>query len=153
MARLKTAWLIGLACASLSTSLPVRSEPTHFPFSPGEVLHYKLKWGVLPAGRAVLTVHDLTCIGGVPACHVSLETRTGGVLDRLHRVRTTFAGNFDTFRVEPELKNVGGVFAQSKRPTLQIWFSKDHRSLPVKISSKLFIGHLTAELVAVQSRF
>ena len=59
-------------------------------------------------------------------------------------------GEFETAVVKPTLEGVGGVFSRSRNPSLTIWFSQDERRLPVRITSKMALGHLTGELVAVE---
>ena len=63
---------------------------------------------------------------------------------------TTSSGTFDTFVVEPNLRDVGGVFKKSKNAKLHVWVTADERRLPVKIRSKVIIGSFTGELVAVE---
>lgn len=60
---------------------------------------------------------------------------------------TTRQGTYDTFLVEPELKDVGGVFKKSKDAKLQIWVTADARRMPVMVKSKVVIGHFVGELV------
>lgn len=57
------------------------------------------------------------------------------------------AGNFDTYLVEPELKEVGGVFKKSKKAKLQVWVTADQYKVPIKIRSKVVVGYFTAELL------
>ena len=61
----------------------------------------------------------------------------------------TDAGEFDTYKVEPDTKDLAGVFKKSKGARLFIWVTKDARHIPVKISSKVFIGSFTAELTSI----
>ena len=60
-------------------------------------------------------------------------------------------GTFDTFLVEPELKDIGGVFKKSIRAKLQIWVTADRRHIPVKIASKVVVGTFEAVLVSVEN--
>jgi hypothetical protein len=64
---------------------------------------------------------------------------------------TVKAGTFDTFLVEPELKEVGGVFKKSPGAKLQIWVTADEHKMPVMIRSKVAVGHFTAELVSAEN--
>ena len=57
------------------------------------------------------------------------------------------SGTYDTFLVEPELKHIRGVFKKSKNAKLQIWISADHRRIPVRIRSKVFIGNFVADVL------
>ncbi|MBU0987960.1 MAG: DUF3108 domain-containing protein [Proteobacteria bacterium] len=58
------------------------------------------------------------------------------------------AGTFDTYLIEPEVKDIGGVFEKSKGAKIQIWLTADHRHLPVKIRSQVAVGSFTGELVS-----
>jgi hypothetical protein len=58
------------------------------------------------------------------------------------------AGEFDCFKVIPELKHLGGVFKKSPDARLEIWVTADERKIPVKISSKVVVGKFHAVLTA-----
>jgi hypothetical protein len=60
------------------------------------------------------------------------------------------AGIFETFLLEPETNAFGGVFKQGSDNSVHVWISDDVRRLPLKIKSKLFIGSINIELVAVK---
>ena len=60
------------------------------------------------------------------------------------------AGRYETFVMEPELKHAGGVFKESKNPSLRIWFSKGPERQIVKIKGKVAVGSFSANLVAVE---
>lgn len=62
------------------------------------------------------------------------------------------AGTFDTYLVEPDLRDVGGVFKKSKDATLQVWVSSDARHMPVKIKSRVVVGSFSAELDSISRR-
>lgn len=59
---------------------------------------------------------------------------------------TVPAGTFDTFLLEPDLKNVGGVFERSKDANIRIWVTADGNHMPVKIQSKVVVGRFMGEL-------
>lgn len=63
---------------------------------------------------------------------------------------TVEAGTFDAFLVEPDLQHLGGVFKQSDDAVLQIWVTADDQRIPVKIRSKVAVGHFNAELARVE---
>jgi len=63
---------------------------------------------------------------------------------------TVPAGTFNTYLIEPELKDVGGVFKKSKNAKIQLWITADSRRIPVKIKSKVIVGSFTGELVAAE---
>lgn len=60
------------------------------------------------------------------------------------------AGEFDTYVVEPNLKDISGVFEKSKKAKLELWLTADSRKLLVKMRSKVVVGSFVAELIAVE---
>ena len=58
------------------------------------------------------------------------------------------SGTYDTYLLEPELKHIGGVFEKSKNAKLKVWITADQRRIPVKVQSKVVVGHFIAELVS-----
>lgn len=61
---------------------------------------------------------------------------------------TVSAGKFDTFLLEPELEDIGGVFEKSKDAGIKVWVTADKRRIPIKIESKVAVGRFTGELVS-----
>ncbi len=59
----------------------------------------------------------------------------------------------DTYLLEPELKELSGVFRKSKNATIKIWITADKQKLPVRIKSKVVVGSFVAELVAAEGVF
>jgi hypothetical protein len=57
----------------------------------------------------------------------------------------------DTFLVEPELNHVGGVFKESKDARILLWVTADQRRIPVRIKSKVVVGHFIGELTSAQT--
>lgn len=55
---------------------------------------------------------------------------------------------YDTYLVEPEMNHVGGVFKESKGAKIQLWVTADERRIPVRIKSKVVVGHFIGELVS-----
>lgn len=66
---------------------------------------------------------------------------------RREKIKTP-AGEFDTFLLEPEIKDLGGVFEKSKDAKIQLWVTTDCRHIPVRIKSKVAVGSFVGELVA-----
>jgi hypothetical protein len=60
-------------------------------------------------------------------------------------------GTFETFLMEPELKEIGGVFKKSKNAKIQLWVTADERRLPVKIASKVSVGSFIGELMTIEN--
>ena len=64
-------------------------------------------------------------------------------------LKTSF-GKRESIMVEPELKQVRGVFKRSKKAKLRVWFGTDSRALPLKFSSIVIVGAFTAELIGIE---
>jgi hypothetical protein len=54
---------------------------------------------------------------------------------------------YETFLVEPDTKDIGGVFKKSDDANIHLWLTADERRLPVKIKSKVVVGSFVGELV------
>ncbi|MGV8074569.1 MAG: DUF3108 domain-containing protein [Syntrophobacteraceae bacterium] len=61
------------------------------------------------------------------------------------------SGTFDTYLVEPDLRDVSGVFSKSKDARMLIWVTADERHLPVKITSTVAVGSFIAELISIEN--
>jgi hypothetical protein len=71
-----------------------------------------------------------------------------GVARVVRRERLNVGGiEYDTFLVEPDLKEVRGVFEKSKKSKLRMWITDDDRRLLVKVKSKVVVGSFTGTLV------
>lgn len=57
------------------------------PFSPGERLTYRGRWGVLQAGNVTLEVLPRETINGTEAYHFAMITRTNEAIDLLYKIR------------------------------------------------------------------
>ena len=51
------------------------------------------------------------------------------------------------WHVEPEMKDVGGIFERSPGARMHVWVSDDGRHLPLRMQSKVIVGNFTATLV------
>jgi len=59
----------------------------------------------------------------------------------------TDLGEFRCFKVRIDVKHLSGVFNKSKDASLHVWFTADARRIPVKVRSKVSVGHFSMELV------
>lgn len=76
---------------------------------------------------------------------------TQGTAKVVAREEITVHGKvYDCFVVEPDLKDLGGVFRKSPGASMQIWVTADELRLPVRVRSKVIVGHFTADLFAVE---
>jgi hypothetical protein len=55
---------------------------------------------------------------------------------------------YDTYRVEPEMNHIGGVFKKSQGAKIQLWVTADEKRIPVRIQSKVVVGHFIGELIS-----
>jgi len=60
------------------------------------------------------------------------------------------AGTFKTLLLEPDLKNVEGVFSKKQRAKIKLWVTDDERRMLVKMSSKAMVGSFVAELTSFE---
>lgn len=58
---------------------------------------------------------------------------------------------YQTIKVEPDLRDVKGVFEKSPGATMFIWLTDDERKLLVKLKSKVVVGSFVAELIEEES--
>lgn len=59
-------------------------------------------------------------------------------------------GVIRAFKVNLDIKHLSGVFKKSTDAELVVWFSADARRIPIKVRSKVAVGHFTLELVDYQ---
>lgn len=59
-------------------------------------------------------------------------------------------GRFDAIIVEPNTKDIGGVFEKSDDATIRFWLSDDERKIPLQLKSKVVIGSFIAELTNIE---
>ncbi|RMH64296.1 MAG: DUF3108 domain-containing protein [Calditrichaeota bacterium] len=57
------------------------------------------------------------------------------------------AGTFRCIVIEPKIKGEG-LF--KKKGTLKIWLTDDDKKIPVQMTSKIIVGHITSELVRIE---
>ncbi len=63
---------------------------------------------------------------------------------------TVPAGTFNCWRIEPDIKDVGGVFKKSKNARMWLWVSADKHKIPLRIRTKIALGSITSDLTAVK---
>ena len=56
------------------------------------------------------------------------------------------AGTFDAVVIEPQIEGVGGIFKKSPKASIRIWLTDDEWRTPLKLRSKVAVGHFTAVL-------
>jgi hypothetical protein len=58
-----------------------------FPFHPGEILTFQVKWAFIPAGEAVLEVIPTESKDGLKSYHFAMTARTYSYIDPFYKVR------------------------------------------------------------------
>ena len=48
------------------------------------------------------------------------------------------------------MRNIGGVFRKSPNATLQVWITNDARRIPVRVKSKVVVGHFSREMTGYE---
>jgi len=82
-----------LLIAIFILSIILISSPGHvsaeesFPFSPGEKLTFKLRWGLIPAGEVVLEVLPIETMNGIDSYHFSMTVKSTPFIDVFYKVR------------------------------------------------------------------
>ncbi len=65
-------------------------------FSPGERLAYRLRWAIVDAGEAHLTINPMATIEGKKAYHFSLSVASNAFIDAFYKVRDQVDAYADT---------------------------------------------------------
>lgn len=74
-----------------------------------------------------------------------------GVVNVLKRETITVDGEtYDTYLIEPDTKDIGGVFKKSENAKIYLWITADERRIPVKVKSKVVVGSFIGELVSAK---
>jgi hypothetical protein len=63
---------------------------------------------------------------------------------------TTSCGTYETYLLEPDLRDVGGVFEKDKNAKIKLWVTADERRMLVKIASKVAVGSFVGELISIK---
>lgn len=91
-------------------------------------------------------------IGTIEECPVSDGKKCViGRASVIKRQTLHIDGNtYETFLIEPELKDIGGVFKKSKDAKIKIWITDDDRRIPVMIKSKVAVGSFVGEIMTIK---
>lgn len=57
---------------------------------------------------------------------------------------------YDTYRLSPDLRDVGGVFEKTEDAEMDVWVTADERHIPVRIQSSVVVGDFIAELISAE---
>lgn len=89
--RFQHSLMLALIFTTVPSSLCIGSSMQGFdknvPFSVGERLIYRGRWGVLPAGEVTLEVLPKETIDGMETYHFAMITKTNAAVDLLYKIR------------------------------------------------------------------
>jgi hypothetical protein len=68
---------------------------------------------------------------------------------RREKIRA-YGRTFDTFLIEPELKNIDGLIEEGRDAPVRIWMTADAHRIPIRIESRLPFGKVSGELISVE---
>lgn len=82
--------LVTLFCGFLYLNLHAEDSNATalLPFHPGEKLSFRIKWGLIPVGTAVLETHELEEVNGIRCHKMSMTVTTNKFADAFYKVRT-----------------------------------------------------------------
>jgi len=96
-------------------------------------------------------LHDRTDNSVIKAAVTDGKKCAMGIARILKREKIKVASRtYDTYLVEPDLKQISSVFKKAKKAKLMIWVTADRRRIPVRIRSKVAVGSFVAELISTE---
>jgi hypothetical protein len=79
-----------------ANSHKAQAANSHKAFFPGEKLRFRLKWGLIPAGEALLEVLPIEIIDGIETYHFVMTARTNAFIDVFYKYRSRIDAFADT---------------------------------------------------------
>ncbi len=58
------------------------------------------------------------------------------------------SGVYETFLLEANTENVGGMFEKTENKEFRVWITADERRIPVKLETSVSVGSVSAELIS-----
>lgn len=77
---------------------------------------------------------------------LSIDVKNKGL-----KIITTQLGKFEAIMVEPNTKEMKGVFQKKKDSNILMWYSNDEHRYPLLIKSKVAVGSFVAELKGIKN--
>ncbi len=59
-------------------------------------------------------------------------------------------GEYDAYLIEPDMKDIGGVFEKSDDAKIKVWVTADDKKIPLRFKSKVIVGSFIAELASIE---
>ena len=94
--KLYLALLLSASITFASPATHLQAASSHKAFFPGEKLKFRLKWGLIPAGEALLEVLPIEIIDGIESYHFVMTARTNAFIDAFYKYRSRIDAYADT---------------------------------------------------------
>jgi len=94
--KLYPALLLSAFIVFASPATHLYAAGSHKAFFPGEKLKFRLKWGLIPAGEALLEVLPIEIIDGIESYHFVMTARTNAFIDAFYKYRSRIDAYADT---------------------------------------------------------
>jgi hypothetical protein len=94
--KLCLAHLLSVIITFANPATHLQAASSHKAFFPGEKLKFRLKWGFIPAGEAVLEVLPIEIIDGIESYHFVMTARTNAFIDAFYKYRSRIDAYADT---------------------------------------------------------
>ena len=88
--------ILSVIITLMITTTHLQAAGSHRAFSPGEKLKFRLRWGIIPAGEALLEVLPIETIDGIESYHFVLTARTNAFIDAFYKYRSRIDAYADT---------------------------------------------------------
>jgi hypothetical protein len=59
-------------------------------------------------------------------------------------------GEYDAYLIEPDMKDIGGIFEKSDDAKIKVWVTADDKKIPLRFKSKVIVGSFVAELASIE---
>jgi hypothetical protein len=90
------AYVLSAVITVLALANQLQAAGRHGAFFPGEKLKFRLTWGIIPAGEALLEVLPIETIGGIESYHFVMTARTNAFIDAFYKYRSRIDAYADT---------------------------------------------------------
>lgn len=95
-----------------------------------------------------LAIHNETSRMERPVTNGKRNFMGSATVVRREQITLSNGRTYDTYCLAPDMGLFGGVFKKSKSPTLYLWITADDKRIPVRIQTKVKVGHFIGELVS-----
>ena len=97
--------------------------------------------------RNNITKQDAVVLNLLRACEASIDIANHIVKEKRRKFKI---GRRDALILEPNIKDLGGVFSKSKNASIRFYISDDEHQYPLRMESAVVVGKFWAELVRIE---